>query len=266
LALHSGIEGFETDNAFSVWKTTGGKALGNVGRIFEPTQPEMLFDGMLECLKELPSADLNTLTFTELKGGKRIKISCEIGEFGFINLKGIQDSMTLKLNVQTGYDNQTSTTVFLSTYRLICENGMKGNTTEFNANFKNTSKNLGKSLAMMSDISKVLSVKDGYLQKLEQLSKRKITDAERNTFIQKVWGIDVNNFRKGKAADVMDQINRSVAIEQESCGNTAWMLLNAATQWSNHQAKASNTEDFIYANRGLLINEKAQSASFALLN
>ena len=50
LQLHPNIEGFISPNNYGLYKGTGGNALGVVGGAYEPTQPKLLSNGLLECL------------------------------------------------------------------------------------------------------------------------------------------------------------------------------------------------------------------------
>ena len=43
LQLHTGLEGFNSPEAYGVFKTTGGTALGVVGKDFTPTQPQFVY-------------------------------------------------------------------------------------------------------------------------------------------------------------------------------------------------------------------------------
>ena len=68
LQLHTGLEGFDSPEAYGVFKTTGGPALGVVGKDFTPTQPQFINEAFNKCL-EGKGIDIDGLKFRELKGG-----------------------------------------------------------------------------------------------------------------------------------------------------------------------------------------------------
>jgi len=69
IQLHTGIEGFESPNSFGIYKTTGGNALGIVGKDYTPTQPAFLYDNFQACLVAREIDD-SKMKFREIKGGR----------------------------------------------------------------------------------------------------------------------------------------------------------------------------------------------------
>ncbi len=265
LQLHTGLEGFDAEQAYATFKSTGGASLGIVGKDFTPTQPNFLFDSFTDCLKDIPQANLDTLSVSNLKDGKRLKISCEVGSYGFTNMKNESDEMLVSINIETGFDGTTSTQLYISTFRLICSNGMRGLTTEKNLSFKNTGGNVGKASFMMQDIVQILNNQNNYLDKFKELSKRKVTKREIDDYIFKVTGIDPRKDDLGtRSKNILDAINKSVLIEMQDAGENAWALMNSISRYTNHNTK-KNTEDFIYAGAGLKMNNLAQRHAFDLI-
>ena len=70
LRLHTGLEGFDSPEAYRVFKTTGGPALGVVGKNFTPTQPQFIHDAFIKCLED-KGIDTDDITFREIKGGRK---------------------------------------------------------------------------------------------------------------------------------------------------------------------------------------------------
>ena len=267
LQLHTGLEGFDSPKAFATFKNTGGNALGVVGDNFEPTQPVFLFDNFVESLMNT-SADLNTLEYKELKGGARIMLSANIGKFSYTNLQGKDDELIMKINAVTGFDGTTKTSVFLSTYRMICANGMKSWKTEYNLAFKNTKGNIGKANIMLNEVAKAINTQNKYKLFLKTLTTKKITTKEQNEYLQKVTGMNLKDYNalSTRSRNILDKINQSVAIEMQDAGATAWALLNGITRYTNHEVKSTNKESFeyIYAGSGLNLNHDAQKVAFEM--
>lgn len=269
IQLHTGMEGFDSPESFGIYKKTGGQALGVLGKDFTPTQPHFLFDQFVDAIQDVATVELGSLTYAELKGGKKINFSANIGKLSYKNLQGKDDEMDVKVNLMTGFDGYTKTSLFVSVYRQICANGMKAWQTELNVAFKNTKGNVGKVNMLCEDIVKIMNSSEKYSMGIKALSKRKVSQKEQNEFIKKVTGMDMAKYSEltKRQQSTLDKINEAVAIEMKDAGATAWALLNGITRYTNHMAtKGGSVEDYIYVDSGLILNEKAQVASFAMLN
>jgi len=267
LQLHSGMENFASPSAFGVYKTSGGEALGVVGKDFTPTQPKFIFDQFADCMtiKKLDPADIK---FTEIKGGKKVMFSCPVKSFIMKNAAKKGDALSFEVVISTGYDGRTPTSMFINVERLICTNGAKALGTEFQIRFKNVKGNLGKASMLCKDIDTSIKGIDKLQELYVKLSKRKITKKEHSDFIFKVTGIPMDqyaNLTKRKQT-ILDKINESVAIEMKDAGATAWALMNGITHFTNHVASFDSKSDFIYADSGLFLNNKAQKFAIELLN
>lgn len=266
--LHTGLRGFESPSAYGVYKTTGGPALGVVGKDFNPMQPQFIFDAFAHSLKMNNLPDDN-IEFVEIKDGSRIILRAEVDTLDMKNKLKKNDITKLRLSIMTGFDGRTKTSAFVDTQRLICENGAKAYQTEFNISFKNTKGNIGKANMFISDIPVMLKNLQNLKELWNRLSQRIITDKERNEFIRKVTGFDPAVYAdlSGQRQKLLDDINASVAIEMRDAGATAWALMNGITRYSNHVApKKGSLEDYIYADRGMFLNEKAQRYAIELLS
>jgi len=80
--------------------------------------------------------------------------------------------------------------------------------------------------------------------------------------------MDVNQYAEytKRKQSVLDQINESVAIEMKDAGSTAWALLNGITRYTNHMANFASKDDYIYADTGMFMNNRAQVHALKLLN
>src|SRR5690606_27450432 len=109
----------------------------------------------------------------------------------------------------------------LSTYRMICANGMKAWKTEFSVAFKNTKGNIGRTNILCNDVAKAMNSQTEYKEFLGSLTKRQISTKEHNEFIKKVTGIDAREYSDltTRSRNILDKINESVAIEQKDAGN-----------------------------------------------
>lgn len=258
LQLHPNIEGFISPNNYGLYKGTGGNALGVVGDAYEPTQPKLLFNGLLECIAE-SDFNFNQMQYTEHKGGKVVRFSVPVGKVSFKNFVGADDESIVTLNVQTGFDGYTKTSMYLSTMRLICTNGMKISQTEFSIAYKNTKGNIGRPLAMAENVRQALSQQLEIQELMEHLDKVQVKQKEIDDFIFKVTGYNQSEYNEANARKrkTMDLINESVALEFQRTGTTAFGLLNGITHYTNHVINTKNREDFIYVDGGREMNDRA---------
>lgn len=268
IQLHPNIDGFNSPDSYGVYRTTGGDPLGVVGSSYEPTQPTFLFDQFVDALQDFDNADISKLKVTELKGGSKLLLSAPIGEVGFKNLRGLEDTMELYVNLQTGFDGLTKSSMFLSSYRLVCSNGMKAYATEFRSSFKNTKGNVGKVNLLVADVRRAVSSGSSFKEMINTLNSRKVTAQEVDEYILKVTGINAKEYHDmtTRKRNILDAINRSIATEFRDTGATAWGLVNAMTRYTNHEASTSNRMDYLFADSGAKINDLAQSVALDYLN
>lgn len=265
--LHTGNPAFESPSAFGLYKTSGGQALGVVGKDFTPTQPEFLWNNLKACLvaKEI---DDTKMKFREIKGGRKIVITCPVKEFSFKNKAKKNDIMSVMVAISTGYDGKTPTQMFLHTERLICTNGMKALDTEFTVKFKNVKGNIGKANMLCDDVADAISDIDNLKDLYTKLNQRTITPKEQAEYIKMVTGLDPRQYADltKKRQALLDTINESVAIEMKDAGETAWALMNGITRYTNHGAKYTSKDDYLFADAGMFMNNRAQRAAIQLLN
>jgi hypothetical protein len=265
--LHPNLEGFKSPDSYGVYKGTGGSALGVVGNVFEPTQPKILFDAFENCLYDT-DCDMSKVEYKTLKEDKKIIFKAPIKTIGFKNLRGQMDESIIHLNVQTGFDGKTSTTLFLSMHRLICANGMKGFATEFESKFKNTKNNVGKVNMLCEDVAKAIMQAETLENGLIHLNKMEVKQAEVDIYLKKVLGYnqkDWNELNTGKR-NILNAINSSIALEFGRTGSTLWGLVNGITHYTNHVASTKNRLDYLYNDSGMKMNDLAQKVAFEMAN
>ena len=263
--LHPNIEGFDSPESYGLYKTDGGSALGVVGRTFSPINSKRLLESLVSGLieNEIP---LDKLKHATMKGDSKLLFSVPIKTMSFTNAAGIVDPTVLKLNVQSGYDGWTSTSLFITAWREICSNGMKGNVTEFKSTFKNVKGNVGKIEALTEDIVKVIAEADNYEVLLNKFNKTEISDFQVNNFIERVFGMKKKEYVlwSRRKQNTWDAINRSVGLEIERTGKTLWGVLNGVTHYTNHVASTGNRTDYLLVDSGEYFNSRAQKFATAM--
>lgn len=259
IQLHTGMEGFNSPNSFGMYKGTGGDSMGTVGKDFTPQQPKMLFASLVECVRSNDQIDLSAMKYHEMKGGAKVRFEMPIGRVSFKNIRGQEDESLVSLNLQTGFDGLTKTSLYLSTFRLVCTNGMKASITEFTTSFKNTQGNVGKAVTLCNDLSKGVAQMPKLDEMYKYLNTVSVNQAQVDEFLTKVTGYNVKDYNELnlRSRNILDKINESVALEFGRTGASAFGLLNGITHYTNHVAKGSENSDFAFIGGGMGMNDKA---------
>lgn len=263
--LHPNMEGFASPNSFGIYKSDGGQALGVLGKDFLPTQPKFLLDNFETCLIE-NDADLNKLEYHSFKGGAKIALRCPIRPIEFTNKAKLQDITNVYVNLGTGFDGFTKTSLYLTVERLVCLNGMKATKTEFTVSFKNTKGNLGKTSSLCIDVAKSISSIKTLEAGFRHLNSIDVSGNDVDAFLLKVLGYnrkDYNDLHLTKQK-TLDRINESLGIEMARSGNTLWGVLNGFTHYTNHIAEAENRADYVYMTSGMKMNDTAQRVAYEM--
>lgn len=263
--LHSNVPGYDTPESYGVYNTTSGRCLGVVGNQYTPTQPSELMGNFIDCLGS-NNVDFEALKYSELKGGAKVLFSSPYKTISFKNMRGIQDESIISINLQTGYDGLTKTSLFLSLFRLVCSNGMKANRTEFTASFKNTAGNKGRINNICTDVTKSLNMFSELEQLLLHLNSVPVTQLAVKNFLQELTGIDINKAAEEstRSLNIYNDLLQSIEKEFSRTGASAWGLLNGVTYYTNHVAKADNRQDFLLVDKGETLNRKAQELVTAM--
>lgn len=272
LQLHPNIEGFNSPEAFGIYKGTGGMALSVMGKDFVPMQQREFLDSIIHTVFECGAdLDLETLEFNEYKGGRQIEFSIALQPLAFVNKAGNFDETRNRLTFATSYDGSKSNTIALYTYRQICSNGMMGWGMESVLKGKNTAGGKEKILTYCDEVVKIVAEAKAFNERLQGLNLREVGKAEVEAFKLKLLGYNKESLAKSekpetKKQNILDRINESIELEFERTGETAFGLLQGVTHYTNHVANSSKTitdEEYIRFYQGAKLNDKAQELIFA---
>lgn len=263
--LVTNLEGFINPDSYATYRTTGGASLGTVGKDFTPTQPKLLFDEFENCLYDT-DARMQDVKYLELKGGKKIVFEAPIKTIGFKNLKGEEDEMIVKINLATGFDGLTKTSLFISAYRMVCANGMKAWRTEFAVSFKNTKGNVGKASSLCYDIAKATDQINDFEEYIKKLDRTSVDQARVEEFLLKTIGYnEAIRTELGTAKkNTLDAVQESIALEFSRTGSTLWGLVNGITHYTNHVARTDDRNDYLLVGGGLKLNDTAQKVALEM--
>lgn len=258
---------FDAPNSFTSYSSKGGQPLGSLGKDFVPTQPKFLLDNFETCLIDI-NADLSKLKYFTFKDNKKVCFRAPIREYSFINKAKVDDVTKMFMNIQTGFDGYTKTSMFISVERLICENGWKATRTEFTAAFKNTKGNFSKASALCDDVAKAVEHLEKYADIMKILNGVDVDTLDVDKFLLKTLGYNRKDLDEQTSAKkrIFNDINESIALEFGRTGSTLWGLVNGFTHYTNHVANTKNLDDYIYVDRGAKLNDVAQRVAIEMIN
>jgi hypothetical protein len=247
LKLHSGIDGFNSPDAYGIYRHTGGEALGVVGKQYEPADLDLFLTGIVESAIAT-GLDLSKLTYNEYCGGSKIIFDIPLQDFD-IPSPMVGDTLATKLQFKTGFDGLTKVSLGFYAYRLWCANGAKSWKKDIGLSYKNTANNHAKTMAYSHEILKAIANVNEYQNSLKTLIETPVTAKQAEAFYLKLTGTSLQDAKEisTRRRNIMDAINNSVAIEMQNTGANLFSLLQGATRYTTHEAANGSEEKLMFA-------------------
>lgn len=267
LQLHSGISGFESPDAFGIYRHTGGKPLGVVGSVYTPPDLGLLLDTIVQSVdKCCPQLNLDQMSYSEMKEGSKIRISIPSPSFE-VTSKVVGDTYQMRLDFVTGFDGLTKTSLSSFGYRLVCLNGAKRWKKDVELSFKNTPGNKGKLALFCDEILTVLRDNEDYQTFLNKAASIQFTQAQKDAFFTKLLGYNEKEYKDltTRKKNILDKINASVAVETHDLGPTMYALLNGITRYTSHDL-AGGQVDKLMTDLPMTMNKVAHSLIYEMMN
>jgi hypothetical protein len=265
IQLHTGIDGFESPETYGIYRHTGGKALGVVGKIFEPMNLDLFLTSMVESAIAA-GLDLSKLTYNEYCEGSKIVFDLQLQNFD-IPSPMVGDTLATKLQFKTGFDGQTKVSLGFYAFRLWCANGAKSWKKDIDLSYKNTANNHAKSMLYTHEIMKAISNVKDYHNSLTTLLKTPVTSKQVETFYHNLTGVTLAEAKEisTRKRNIMDAINNSVAIEMQNTGANLFSLLQGATRYTTHEA-ANGSEEKLMFTSAAKTSDLAHQLIFDMVN
>jgi len=267
IQLHTGLEGFESPEAFGVYKNTGGHALGVVGKVYEPTDLHLFLDAIHHSvLSSGIDLDITKLEYREYYGGSKVSFVLPYKKYE-IQSPMVGDTLETKLCFSTGFDGKTTASVNFSALRLWCKNGAKGWQKDINLTLKNTLLNQAKLLYFTNEIIKAVEGVDNYVGLLNNASKKSIKQSEIDAFLTALTGYNVAEKAEltTRKRNILDSINRAIVTEIQNTGASYFSLLQGVTRYTTHDLAKGDEEALLFAHASQM-SDKAHQLVFAELN
>jgi hypothetical protein len=267
IQLHSGLQGFESPNAFGIYKHTGGKSLGVVGNDFEPMDLQLYLDAIEHSvLNSGLDLDLTKLQYIEHLNGAKVSFKIPFKKYE-LQTPMVGDTLETALEFRTGFDGKTKMSLGFYSLRLWCANGAKNWEKDVEISLKNTKGNTTKITYFASEIIKAASMTEQHVRLLNKAALKAVKQAEIDFFIEQLTGYNLEEYEemKTKSRKIVDKISECVAIEMQNTGDNLFSLLQGVTRYTTHELAENNIEKILYATPAKY-NETAHKLTYQLLN
>lgn len=256
--------GFDNPKSFGIYKSTGGPCLGVSKASYTPVKLDLLLDSIIDSItKSNLDLNLNEIKYNEYKEGKKVTFTIPLKSYE-IQSPMVGDIIKTNLVFTTGFDTLTKSSISFSTFRLVCKNGAKRWKNDYAISYKNTKNNAEKYLLFANEIIQTDLDASNYVQELNRLVKKNITQKEMDEFYLSVFGINRENYNDShkKTQKIYDAVNQCVAIEESNTGMNAFSLLQGITRYTTHEV-AENEGDILFGTASK-INAEAHNYLMAL--
>lgn len=243
--------------------------LSVVSRRYQVVQPREILEFYRD-LTEVAGFELETAGV--LRGGKKFWALAKTGQKATIKRK---DEVQGYLLLATSCDGTLATTATPTTIRVVCANTLAmaldgngsaikvGHNTVFDAN------------RVKQELGVAVFQWDSFMYRMKTLSNRHIRSNEAEAYFCKVlgdpdWrqGMPMTNERALKRVQSLYD-GHGYGASLDSARQTAWGLLNAVTQYVDHDRRAKNAEyrlDSAWFGQGAQIKQRALDAALQLVH
>lgn len=247
------------------------RPLSVVSNRYQVVQPRDVLEFYRD-LTEISGYELETAGV--LKEGKKFWALARIGKEAA--LKG-GDLVKGYLLLATSCDGTLATTATPTTVRVVCNNTLTialdgatsavkvGHRTAFDAD------------AVKKRLGVAVSSWDGFMYRMKTLAERKVKPLESTNFFRRVLGANLALSAPGQVAIQERALKRVQALyegqghgaELSSAKGTAWGLLNAVTEYVDHERRARTQEyrlDSAWFGHGATVKQRALEQALELIS
>ena len=264
--LHTGLEGFESPEAFGVYRNTGGQPLGVVGKQFEPCDLELFLEAIQHSvLSSGIECDLTKLQYTEYYEGAKVGFKLPYKTFEIASPM-VGDILQTSLDFRTGFDGKTKMSIGFQSLRLWCTNGAKNWKKDIELSLKNTTNNQAKMLTFTNEVIKAVAETESYVQFMNEACLKSIKQSQIDAFLTSLTGYSVKEYADltTRKRNILDSINKAIAIEVQNTGASYFSLLQGITRYTTHEVAKGDLDSVMYGHASQM-NEKAHQLVFAEL-
>ena len=191
-------------------------------------------------------------------------LNIPLGVSSFKTSNGFEDKTELFLFIKNGFGGNSCNEIGIYSHRFVCSNGMevRNGLNYFKSKHTEKMNELAKVFLSQSLPLMLTSVND-FKATSQKLDKTEISKAQIETFKQSYFGYKEGDELSTKKKNMLDAFNLSMTEEMDRVGQTAWGLLQSATNYTNHR-HFNASEEFIVTGTGATLNSKAEKMCLAL--
>jgi phage/plasmid-like protein (TIGR03299 family) len=240
--------------------------LSVVSKRYQVVQPKEV----LEFYRDLVSVGGFELeTAGVLKGGKKLWALAKTGQETM--LKG-GDTVKAYLLLATSCDGTLATTAQFTSVRVVCNNTLQMAVGESKGAVKVPHSTTFDPTLVKQSLGLSITAWDQFMDSIKVLSERKVHRIEAMNYLVDVLGnpaiplAEQNNQKALQAVHALFS-GGGRGADMASASNTAWGLLNAVTDYVDHQRRARNDDyrlDSAWFGMGAAIKQKAFESALAL--
>jgi phage/plasmid-like protein (TIGR03299 family) len=249
-----------------LYRSDTNAALSVVGNRYKVVQPREI----LEFYRDLTEkAGFELETAGVLKEGKKLWALARTGQSGSLRGNDVSNGYVL---LATACDGTMATTAQFTSIRVVCNNTLAIALQNGSGIVKVPHRTTFDAQQVKKELGISISAWDDFMYQMKILSERRIKASEANTFINHVFhdpkaikNSSVNERAKNKVLNLFN--GQGKGADLVSSKNTAFGLLNAVTEFVDHERKAKNTDyriDSAWFGQGANIKEKALNQSLIL--
>lgn len=244
--------------------------LSVVSRRFNVVQPRDVLDFYRD-LTEIGGFELETAGV--LKDGKKLWALAKTGQSA--TLKG-RDRMNGYLLLATACDGTLATTAQFTSVRVVCNNTLAIAVSDSSGAVKVPHRSQFDAQAVKRQLGIAISSWDGFMARMKALSECKISDTAAEAFLRRVLTYSATGANtpvpatNDTAVKVVQELfaGRGRGAELASASGTAFGLLNAVTEYTDHHRRARSDDhrrDAAWFGQGATIKQKAWDEALKLV-
>lgn len=269
----NGAEGGELTFADQkvLFRSDNKRPLSVVSDRYQVVQPRDVLEFYRD-LTEISGFELETAGV--LKEGRKFWALARIGKEA--ELKG-GDLVKGYMLLATSCDGTLATTATPTTVRVVCNNTLTIALNEATAAVKVPHRSAFDPDAVKRRLGIAVSQWDGFMYRMKSLAGRKVKPLESASFFRRVLGAPVGQLAPGQAAVQERAVKRVQELfdgqgrgaELSSAKGTAWGLLNAITEYVDHERRARSQEyrlDSAWFGNGATVKQRALEQALELVS
>ncbi|OOL35277.1 DUF932 domain-containing protein [Pseudomonas sp. FSL W5-0299] len=253
-----------------LYRSDSKEALSVVSQRYQVVQPREVLEFYRD-LTERSGYELETAGV--LKGGRKLWALAKTGQSTAIKGNDVVNGYVL---LATSCDGTLATTATPTTVRVVCNNTLTISLSGATRAIKVPHSTRFDSQAVKKQLGIAVSQWDEFMYRIRALAERKVQWTEAMSFFMEVlcdtsaYDPIPNVLPNKRAMEKVQSLYESKGrgSEMESARGTAWGLLNAVTEYVDHERRARSTEyrmDSAWFGQGAVIKQKALDAALQLV-